>query len=164
MHAPPDPQMRRSATGQSDGSDHNFKTAGEPQKYSNSKCKSRTIRAELVGSETANAEGITARGVSPIFGLCRKLVEAGQDPDRPLEAFRGDVMCIRVRSIGEAAKLVVRENQRTGPYLAKWSPFDSDARRSHRGRQPAAQNPQALAQGPDSTKESPGGHLPALKR
>lgn len=101
-------------------------------------CTSTVIRADLVGSDTAIAEGITARGVSPITSLCRKLVEAGRNPDEPLDAFRGDVMCIRVRSIGEGAKLVARENSRCSPYLAVWSPYAPDGDCSHRGRPPVA--------------------------
>ena len=33
------------------------------------------------------------------------MVDAGHDPATPLEAWRNDVLCLRVRSIGEAAGL-----------------------------------------------------------
>jgi hypothetical protein len=42
--------------------------------------------------------------------LCRKLIEAGHDPAAPLEAWRGGVLCLRVRSIGEGARLEVGAN------------------------------------------------------
>jgi hypothetical protein len=35
------------------------------------------------------------------------LVDAGHDPSRPLEAWRNGVLCLGVRSIGEAAGLRV---------------------------------------------------------
>jgi hypothetical protein len=61
------------------------------------------ICAELVGSERCTALGITARSTAPVLALCRALIEAGQDPDRPLRAYRGDVLCLRVHSIGKGA-------------------------------------------------------------
>ena len=67
----------------------------------------RVVRAELTGSKTAHAAGITAHGDSPTLVLCRLLVAAGLDPDRPLHAYRGDMLALRVRSIGEAANLEI---------------------------------------------------------
>lgn len=65
------------------------------------------IRAELSGSDRCSAEGITASAPSPVLAICRKLVEAGFDPATPLEAYRGDVLALRVRSIGEGARLEI---------------------------------------------------------
>lgn len=39
--------------------------------------------------------------------LCRALIDAGHDPASRLEAHRGAMLCIRVRSIGEAAGVEV---------------------------------------------------------
>ena len=83
-----------------------------------------TIRAELIGSDQCTAGEITACGPAPILKLCRSLIAAGVDPNTPLVAYRGDVACIIVNSIGEAAGLTVDEN---GPRLAKWKPFLSSA-------------------------------------
>ena len=63
------------------------------------------IRAELVGGGTCTSLGITAKSGSPVLALCRKLIEAGHNPAMPLEVYRGNMLCIRVRSIGEAARL-----------------------------------------------------------
>jgi hypothetical protein len=63
------------------------------------------IRAELTRSDTCTALGITAKSGSPVLALCRKLIEAGHDPSMPLEAYRGETLCLRVRSIGETARL-----------------------------------------------------------
>jgi hypothetical protein len=67
--------------------------------------KHNPIRAELAWSDHATALGILARGGNPIISLCRKLLEAGHDAATPLEAWRGGTLCLRVRSIGEAAGL-----------------------------------------------------------
>jgi len=65
------------------------------------------INAELIGEDTCSAAGITARCSDPVLGLCRKLVAAGFDPATPLKAWRGKVLCLRVRSIGEGALLEI---------------------------------------------------------
>jgi hypothetical protein len=88
-----------------------------------------TIRAELSGDDTASACGIVAQDSSPVLTLCRKLVEAGHDPDQPLEAWRASTFCVRVRAIGEAAKLAVNAKG-TGflkaiPAVRTASPSDS---------------------------------------
>ena len=67
------------------------------------------IRATLCGSTKCSAEGITVTGTVPVLQLCRKLVAAGYDPNRPMEVYRGDVLALRVSSIGQAAKLGVRD-------------------------------------------------------
>jgi hypothetical protein len=63
------------------------------------------IRVELIGSDTCIAAGITARG--SVLALCRRLVQAGFNPIRPLHAYRGSTLCLVVHSIGEAAGLEI---------------------------------------------------------
>jgi hypothetical protein len=63
-----------------------------------------------------------------VLALCRALVEAGHDPATPLEAYRGSTLCLRVRSIGEGAKLTVDESR--GCRFALFHPFPDRARRS----------------------------------
>ena len=65
------------------------------------------IRAELIGSDECTAAGLTISGGAPVLALCRQLIADGYDPGLPLEVWRGPVLCLRVRSIGEAAKLRV---------------------------------------------------------
>jgi len=67
----------------------------------------QAIRAELIGSDCCIALGITGRGSAPVLGLCRFLVAAGLNPAASLEAWRGDILCLRVRSLGEGARLRV---------------------------------------------------------
>jgi hypothetical protein len=69
--------------------------------------KIQAIRAELTGSDNCAALGIVAHSSSPVLALCRKLIDAGHDPARPLEAYRGSTLCLHVRSIGEGASLRV---------------------------------------------------------
>ena len=65
------------------------------------------IRAELFGSDACAALRVAVCATAPVLALCRRLVAAGYDPALPLEAWRGPVLCLRVRSIGEAAQLRV---------------------------------------------------------
>jgi hypothetical protein len=67
----------------------------------------QAIRAELAWSDTATALGVVARSASPVLDLCRLLVEAGCDPVTPLEAWRGGTLCLRVGTIGIAARLEI---------------------------------------------------------
>ena len=69
--------------------------------------KTRDIRAELKGCDRALSCGFVVRSSSPVLALCRKLVDAGYHLTTPLEAYRGDTLCLKVRSIGEAAGLRV---------------------------------------------------------
>ena len=77
------------------------------------------IKAELSGSSTASAYGIVARTGSPVLELCRRLVAAGIDPKTPLEAYRGKMLCLKVRSIGEAARLVVSASGNGTPVFSR---------------------------------------------
>jgi hypothetical protein len=70
------------------------------------------IRAELRGDNICDSCGITVRSSIPVLALCRKLVQAGHDPATPLEAYRGDTLCLRVRSIGEGARLQINSQGR----------------------------------------------------
>ena len=89
------------------------------------------IRAEITGSTRCTALGFVGQGDAPVLALCRLLVAAGYDPGTPLHAYRGDVLALRVRSIGEAAQLQIssdpprfRKADTTGssPAQAKISP------------------------------------------
>jgi hypothetical protein len=80
----------------------------------------QAIRADLIGSNTCTAASIAVVDHAPVLALCRALVAAGQDPNRPLRAYRGDVLCLRVRSIGEGAQLVVEVDRRGRPRLRRW--------------------------------------------
>jgi hypothetical protein len=77
------------------------------------------ICAELIGSSRCDAEGLSARGYAPVFQLCRELVAAGFNPACSLEAWRGETLCLRVRSIGEGARLTVEDDSRGTPHLRR---------------------------------------------
>ena len=66
------------------------------------------IIAQLSSDSYATALGMTVRSPSPVLALCRQLVESSTyASSAPLEAYRGEVLCLRVRGIGEAAKLEI---------------------------------------------------------
>jgi len=67
----------------------------------------QAIRADLIGSDTCAALGLTINSSSLVLAICRALVESGHDEAIALEPYRGDVLCLRVRSIGDAAALEV---------------------------------------------------------
>jgi hypothetical protein len=78
------------------------------------------IRAEITGFDRCEAEGHTVRASAPVLAMCRKLVEAGFDPALPLHAYRADVLCLKVSSIGYGAKYTVDESR--SPRLVRWKP------------------------------------------
>jgi hypothetical protein len=65
------------------------------------------IIATLSGSDTCSAIGVTAQSSSPVLELCRRLIAADHDPRTPLRVYRSNMLCLHVRSIGEASWLRV---------------------------------------------------------
>jgi len=82
------------------------------------------IRAEIIGSHQCSAEGYTVRSPASVLVLCRRLVDAGFDPRRQLDAYRNEVLALRVRSIGRGALLTVKERP-FGPVFERWVPFST---------------------------------------
>jgi hypothetical protein len=89
--------------------------------------RSGSITAVITGCNNCTALGISAQSNSPILLLCRKLLDAGHDPTTPLEAYRGDMLCLAVVAIGRAANLEIhgtgthfvrRSERRIGPPIA----------------------------------------------
>lgn len=58
-----------------------------------------TIRAELSSDSIASvvASTIAVHVGSPILALCRRLIEAGYPSSADLEAYRGEMLALRVR-------------------------------------------------------------------
>jgi hypothetical protein len=109
-----------------------------------------TIRADLIGSSTCTAAGITAHGAAPVLALCRRLLEAGFDPDQPLEAYRGTTLALRIRAIGEAARLTVKTAGNGAPIFAK------DATWKGAGASPARKCSPPLSEGRPATTSGGG--------
>jgi hypothetical protein len=68
------------------------------------------LYAELTGSDTCISAGHTVRAHAPVLAMCRQLLAAGLDPDQAMEVYRGATLALRVRSIGEAAKLEINSH------------------------------------------------------
>jgi hypothetical protein len=124
---------RRSDEAAAQDGDHSGKLITSEPKH-----PAEPTRAEITGDHTATACGITVKARAPVLALCRRLVEAGHDPDHPLHAYRGTVLCLRIRSIGKAAKLTVKEDS-DGPRFVPHQ--DAPARRP--AASPIRQNGQA---------------------
>jgi hypothetical protein len=67
--------------------------------------KPAPISATLTGAHRCEAFGIIASGYSPVLVLCRQLLAAGISPDRALDVYRAGLLALRIRGIGEAARL-----------------------------------------------------------
>jgi hypothetical protein len=114
------------------------------------------IRAELSDARQCSALGITATGNAPVLTLCRRLIEAGHNPILPLEAYRGTTLCLRVRSIGEGAKLTVYEGTRGRPRFKLADDLSRlDGREPRRVGAPVAQKPPGAVRYPPGDKSRP---------
>jgi hypothetical protein len=89
------------------------------------------MKAELEGIRIARAHGIEVNASAPVLALCRKLVERGVPPATPLEAYRGEVLCLRVRSIGEGAGWIVKEELDGKPRFRKYTPGEYEGDPAH---------------------------------
>jgi hypothetical protein len=75
------------------------------------------INAQLIGSDCAVFGNIRSRTA---LDLCRQLLAAGADPKSTLLCYRGDQVALRIRTIGEGAKLAIRED---GLRVVPWKAF-----------------------------------------
>jgi len=80
------------------------------------------VRCELNGTGTAVATGITVRSTTPVLTLCRRALAAGFDPNQSMEVFRNGTLALRIRSIGEAAELAVKDDNRGTPRFVRHRP------------------------------------------
>jgi hypothetical protein len=78
------------------------------------------IRATLIGCDRCEAEGRTVRAHAPVLAMCRELVAAGYDPAKPLEAYHGNMLCLKVRSIGEGSRYTVKDSSTGAPTLRRY--------------------------------------------
>ena len=77
------------------------------------------IRAYLTGATTCAAAGISVTNSTPVLSLCRRLLEAGHEPATRLDVYRGATLALTVRSIGEAAQLIVKTAGNGNPVFAR---------------------------------------------
>src|SRR5262249_22204407 len=59
----------------------------------------KPIIAQLMKSDRCSTEGLEVRANAPALAMCRKLIEAGYDPDRPLHCSRGETLASGVRLV-----------------------------------------------------------------
>jgi hypothetical protein len=67
------------------------------------------MEAQIFGSSACTVTGstVTGSGYTPVLDACRRLLQAGHPSSASLTAYRGDTLCLHVRSIGQAAQLTV---------------------------------------------------------
>jgi hypothetical protein len=87
------------------------------------------ISFELIGSTECRCEAysISTFAHAPALALCRALIHASCNPDQALEIHRAGVFALRICSIGEAADLVVEDNQNGRPRFRLERPARRDA-------------------------------------
>jgi hypothetical protein len=88
-----------------------------------------SIHAKILGVDTAAARGLVVRGAAPTLTLCRALVGAGHDPATPMLVYRGAVLCLSIRTIGEGARLTVEDRPSGGkpPRFIRYRPMPDRA-------------------------------------
>jgi hypothetical protein len=65
--------------------------------------------ASSIKSDRCSAEGLEVRANAPGLAMCRKLLESGYDPDRPLHCFWGETLAMKISSIAYGARYSVSE-------------------------------------------------------
>jgi hypothetical protein len=55
-----------------------------------------------------------------VLALCRILLAAGFNPYQPVEIYRGAILALRVRSIGDGARLAVADGKTGRPTFRRW--------------------------------------------
>jgi hypothetical protein len=111
-------------------------SAGKRPLSSRPQANVQAIRAEYLGATTCTAAGITARASAPVLALCRELLAAGLDPDQAMEVFRGATLALRMRSIGEAAELAVKDDNRGTPRFVRHRPGPDERAKIACGKAP----------------------------
>jgi hypothetical protein len=86
------------------------------------------VEAQLADHNRASFGTVEVLARCPSLALARKLVKDGHDPDQPYRLFRGDMLCLTYRSLGEAAGLTVVErlDGTVAPKFAKFVPMASE--------------------------------------
>jgi hypothetical protein len=77
------------------------------------------IACQFEGDDICRTADFEVRGYAPALDMCRRLLAEGFDPATPLEAYRGDVLCLRISSIGYGAGLCVRDSLIGRPMFAR---------------------------------------------
>jgi hypothetical protein len=77
------------------------------------------IACQFEGDDICRAADFEVRGYAPALDMCRRLLAEGFDPATPLEVYRGDVLCLRISSIGYGAGLCVEDDKIGRPRFAR---------------------------------------------
>jgi hypothetical protein len=101
-------------------------STGFPEGKSRRTPLSSVIRAKLVDSNVCTALGITIEVAAPVLAVCRALLAGRFDPDQALEVYRGETLALRVRSIGDAARLTVKDDRLGQSVFARWQNRDAN--------------------------------------
>jgi hypothetical protein len=84
--------------------------------------KQDALSAELSGDSFCRLGEVVTTGRTPVLALCRQLLAQGVSPDQALEVYRNGTLALRVRSIGEGARLTVKSAGNGAPIFAPNAP------------------------------------------
>jgi hypothetical protein len=85
----------------------------------------------IINSDRCEIDDLVVKHNAPVLAMCRKLIEAGYDQDRPLETYRGDTLRLRISSVCYGAKWTVEDNRvRTPTHARSWDRVASTGRAS----------------------------------
>ena len=99
------------SAGAGDSGDRREGCSGKNKPAENNQATTSTqvIGAEITGSDTATAAGVTVRGRAPVLALCRALLAASHDRNARLKAYFGDVIALTsARSAGALLSQLMR--------------------------------------------------------
>src|SRR5262249_51518659 len=69
----------------------------------------KPILAQFLESDRCSAEGLEVRANAPALAMCRKLIDAGHDRDRPFHCCRGETLAMKISSIAYGARYSLSE-------------------------------------------------------
>jgi hypothetical protein len=81
-----------------------------------------SISATLTASTRCEALGIVVDDHAPVLTLCRQLLAQGIDPNATLVVYRSGIVALRVRSISQAARLAVDDDEQGRPRFRQRRP------------------------------------------
>ena len=115
------PNKANPASAQTENGVQDFAPLARPLENTNtSSYPALQLRCDFGDGDIAIAGDLSARGA---LDMCRRMMAAGADPSAELVCYRNGRIALRIRSLADGAKLVVRETSADGPRFASWRPF-----------------------------------------
>jgi hypothetical protein len=86
--------------------------------FTKARLPTQVLTADMIGRQ-CHCLGFTGSGSTPVLALCRRLVEAGYDPNSSLRVYRGGLLVLVVSHVGPAAEFTIGDNHNGTPKLRR---------------------------------------------